>query len=110
MQRKHLPTQEEILAVKDLLDIAKEQPVGSRLAALLTPIAPYAISEIFVITDAQELVNPFVDRQTVMLYDKQSGAHVDIDHLDSQFRWDAICAIWNELVANQDPDDFYWNL
>lgn len=110
MQRKHLPAQEEILAAKDLLDIAKEQPVGSRLTALLTPIAPEAFSGILVIIDTQELVNPKISGQTVTLSDKKDGADMAIDHLNPQFRWDTVCAIWNELVANQDSDDYYWNL
>ena len=108
--QKHLPSQEEILAVKGLLDIAKEQPVGSQLASLLTPIAPEAFSGILVITDTQELVTLNISGLTVTLYDKLSGDVVDIDSLNPQFRWDSVCAIWNELVAHQDPDDFYWNL
>ena len=108
--QKHLPTQEEILAVKGLLDIAKEQPVGSQLSALLASIAPEAFSGILVITDTQELVTPKISGPTVTLFDKQNGVDVDIDHLNPQFRWDSVCAIWNEFVAHQDPDDFYWNL
>ena len=90
----------DIKAVRQLLDCAKEEKIGLRLAGILKDIEKADYDKVVVITDSQRLVYPIIRANTVMFTNSEDGQTVDIDELAPQFRWDAVSCLWNEMQAN----------
>lgn len=95
------PNDNDLQGVETILRCAKRQCIGTRLAKILTELDPNLFKDIVIVTDNLVLVEPKVELSngmlTVVLKDKKSNNRKDIDALPPQFRWDAVCAIWNEL-------------
>lgn len=91
----------DVEKVRNLLSIAKIDPIGKRLAEILDNINPEIYQNATVITDKTTYGLPCADTvsddATVILHDVTTGDVVNIDNLEPQFRWDAVCAIWNQL-------------
>lgn len=93
------PTKEITIKIKDLLKVAKKEKIGNRLAELLSHIDNSQYDKAIIITDIKTYCKPYLsdNQKTVMLRDSDSDEITDIDKLSPQFRWDAVCAIWNEI-------------
>lgn len=91
----------DVEKVRNLLSIAKIDPIGKRLAEILDNINPEIYQNATVITDKTTYGLPCADTvsddATVILHDVTTGDVINIDSLEPQFRWDAVCAIWNQL-------------
>ena len=110
------PTLEDIAAVRKLLAVAKDEPVGERLADILKNINRedyiesycvianmYSKPEIKVAQDGHKFIE-----LTVMnvVTKKEFKRKKNLDKLKPQFRWDFVCNVWNVLRDNTDeiPD------
>lgn len=93
------PTKEITMKIKNLLEVAKEEKIGNRLAELLKHVDSSLYDKAIIITDIKKYCKPYLseNQETVMLRDSDSDEMTDIDKLSPQFRWDAVCAIWNEI-------------
>jgi len=106
------PTLKDISEVQLLLDEAKDCPVGTRLANILKDIEPECFNKAMILI-SDFIVNPTVgikgeSKQTVLVYTKfkEDGSICpkpeDIDDLSSQYRWDMVCQIWNQMNMSTD--------
>lgn len=106
------PTLKDISQVQYLLNDAKDKPVGTELAQQLKDIEPECYNKAMILAH-EFLVNPTIGKtkngkETILVYTKfkDSGkiheSPSDIDELYSQYRWDMVCQIWNQLNMSTD--------
>ncbi len=106
------PTLKDISAVRHLLDEAKDRPIGTELSDILKEILPECYNQAMILI-SDFIVNPTVGvkggtKQTVLVFTKlkDNGCVCpkpeDIDDLNSQYRWDMVCQILNQLEMTTD--------
>lgn len=95
------PNDKDLHSVETIMACAKKECIGHRLASVIDDLDTNLFKKIIIVTDKMTLTEPQVssvrDIKTVVLQDKSTGKLKDIDNLPPQFRWDIVCAIWNEL-------------